>query len=100
VSDTARDDLLRRREQLQRRSLQLREDWSQQVQGLRAPLGLVDQARAGVHWLALHPEWPLGVALVVLVLRPGRALRWAGYAWQGYGLFRRAQRLMARPPLR
>ena len=34
------------------------------------------------------------------VLRPARTLRWAGYALQGYSLYRRAQRLMPRPPLR
>ena len=100
MSDPARDELLRRRERLQLRSLQLREDWSRQVQVLRAPLRVADQARAGVHWLAMHPEWPLGAALVVLVLRPGRTLRWASYAWQGYGLYRRVQRLMVRSPLR
>jgi YqjK-like protein len=100
VGASAADDLLRRRERLRMRSSLLREDWSRQVQVLRTPLGLVDRARDGVHWLARHPEWPLGVALVVMVLRPGRSLRWASYALQGYSLYRRAQRLMGRPPLR
>jgi hypothetical protein len=45
-----------------------------------------------------HPEWPLGVAALIVVLRPGRALRWASYAMQGYGLYRRAQRVMNRAP--
>ena len=97
VGASSRDDLLRRRERLLMRSSMLREDWSRQVQVLRRPLGLADRAREGVHWLARHPEWPLGVALVVLVLRPGRSLRWASYALQGYGLYRRAQRLVGRP---
>jgi hypothetical protein len=89
-------ELVQRRERLLLRSAQLRTDWSQQVQALRAPLGVADRARAGVQWLARNPEWPLGVALVVVLLRPGRALRWAGYAWQGYGVYRRAQRVFAR----
>jgi hypothetical protein len=92
-------ELLRRRERLLLRSAQLREDWSQQVQVLRAPLGLADQARAGVQWLAHHPQWPLGAALLIVLLRPGRALRWASYAWQGYGVYRRVQRVLARAPL-
>jgi hypothetical protein len=42
----------------------------------------------------------LGVAALLLVLRPSRALRWAGFAWQGYALYRRAQRMLARMPAR
>ena len=95
-----RDELTRRRERLRLSSRQLREDWSRQVQALRSPLGLADRARDGVQRLAQHPEWPNGVALLVVLVRPGRVLRWAGYALQGYSLYRRAQRLMPRPPLR
>jgi hypothetical protein len=87
-----RDEVLRRREQLIQRSERLRAEWSQQVQVVRKPLGLADQARAATHWLLQHPEWPLGLAALVVLLRPGRVLRWATYAWQGYGLYRRVQR--------
>ncbi len=93
-----RAEVLLRRERLLLRSGQLRQDWAQQVQVLRKPLGLADQARAGAHWLMQHPEWPIGVATLLIVLRPGRALRWASYAWQGYGLYRRVQRVMKRMP--
>lgn len=94
-----RAEVLRRRERLLLRSGQLRVEWAQQVQVLRAPLGVADQARSAAQWLMQHPEWPLGVAALLIVLRPGRALRWAGYAWQGYGLVRRVQRVMQRAPL-
>lgn len=94
-----RDELMRRRERLILRSAQLRRDWSAQAEALRAPLGIADRARAATHWLAQHPEWPLGAALLVVLLRPGRALRWASYAWQGYGVVRRVQRLMNRAPV-
>jgi hypothetical protein len=93
MSASSRDELLRRREQLLVRSSLLRDDWSRQVQALRGPLGVADQARAGAQWLLRHPEWPIGVALVIVVLRPRRVLRWAGYALQGYGIYRRVQRL-------
>jgi hypothetical protein len=93
----AHEELLRRRERLLLRSAILRQDWSQQVQVLRAPLGVADQARAATRWLVQHPEWPLGAALLLVLLRPGRVLRWASYAWQGYGVYRRVQRVMARP---
>lgn len=97
-----RDELLRRREQLLLRSAQARADWAQQANVLRRPLALVDQARAATQWLLQHPEWPIGALLIVVVLRPVRVLRWAGYAWQGYALYRRVQRLMVgiRPPPR
>jgi hypothetical protein len=98
VGTPDRAEVLRRRERLLHRSSLLRAQWSQQVQVLRAPLGVADQARAGAQWLLQHPEWPLGVAVLLIVLRPGRALRWASYAVQGYGLYRRAQRLLNAAP--
>jgi hypothetical protein len=98
VATPDRAEVLLRRERLLLRSGQLRQDWAQQVQVLRKPLGLADQARAGAQWLMQHPEWPIGVATLLIVLRPGRALRWASYAWQGYGLYRRAQGVMKRMP--
>ena len=90
----SQDDLMRRRERLLLRSAQLRTEWAMQVEVLRAPLGVADQARAATRWLVQHPEWPLGAALLVVLLRPARALRWASYAWQGYGMVRRVQRLL------
>jgi hypothetical protein len=88
------DELMRRREQLLLRSSQLRADWSLQVQGLRTPLRLADRARDGVNWLVQNPQWPLGVLLLVVVLRPRRALRLASYVWQGMGALRRVQRML------
>ena len=78
-----RDELLRRREDLLLRSGRLRQDWSQQVQVLRAPLGLVDRAREAAQWLISHPEWPLGVLVVIVLLRPARALRWSALCLAG-----------------
>jgi hypothetical protein len=95
-----RDEVLRRRERLVQRSDQLRVTWSQQVQVLRRPLGVADKARSASQWLLQHPEWPLGVVALLIVLRPGRALRWAGFAWQGFGLYRRVQRVLGAPPNR
>jgi hypothetical protein len=98
--NTKREELLRRRERLMLRSALVRQDWAQQVQGLRRPLGLADKAREATQWLVHHPEWPIGAALLIVLLRPGRALRWASYGLQGYGVYRRVQRVMARPPVR
>ncbi len=65
----------------------------------RTPLSLADRARAAVQWLARNPEWPLGAALLLIVLRPSRALRWSAYAWNGYTLYRRAQRVLGPRPV-
>ena len=97
MSTPDRAEVLLRRERLIHRSGQLRSDWSLQVQVLHKPLGLADKAREATQWLLRNPEWPLGVAALLIVLRPGRALRWAGWAWQGYGLYQRGQRVLSRP---
>ncbi len=94
MNASQREELLLRRERLRLRSRQLRQDWSSQVQVLRRPLSLADRARAAVQWLARNPEWPLGAALLLIVLRPGRTLRWSAFAWNGYNLYRRAQRVL------
>ncbi len=85
-----------RRAHLLLRSSQLRADLSLNVQALRRPLGLADQARGAVDWLSHNPQWPVGALLVVAAVRPRRALRWAGTLWWGYGLFKRAQTLLRR----
>ena len=42
----SQDDLMRRRERLLLRSAQLRTEWAMQVEVLRAPLGVANQASA------------------------------------------------------
>lgn len=88
------DELMRRRGQLVLRSSQLRADWGRQVQGLRTPLHLADRTRDGVQWLAQNPQWPFGVVLVVVLLRPRRVMRLAGTLWQGWAVLRRVQRVL------
>lgn len=89
-----REALLLRRERLRLRSGQLRQDWVLQVQSLRAPLGVVDRAREATHWLVRNPAWPIGAALLLLLLRPVRVLRWTGLAWQGWAAYQRLRRVM------
>lgn len=89
-----------RRERLLMRSQLLRLQMAQQAEPLKAPLALVDQARDGLRWLGRHPEWPLGGAALLLVLRPRRALRWSGRLWGAWRMWRKAQRFMALVPVR
>lgn len=92
------NELTQRRQRLLVRSAELRMTLASQAQVLRAPLALVDQVRAGVQWLRHHPQWPLGALLLLVVRRPKRALRWAARLWWGWGLYRRMQQWLGKPP--
>lgn len=92
--------LLQRRQRLLVRSAQLRTAMASQAQDLKAPLGVVDRARAAVQWLYHHPHWPLGALAALAVLRPQGALRWVGRAVWGWAAFKRAQAWLAAALLR
>lgn len=79
------------RQRLLARSAQLRNDLGAQSTVLRTPLTVVDQARAGWHWLRQHPQWPLGALVVLVLLRPRRVLRWSSRLLWGWQLWRRAR---------
>ena len=96
-------ELALERERLLVRSAQLRLELGAQSTVLRTPLTVVDKVRAGTHWLRHHPEWPLGALAVLVLLRPGRVVRWSAHLLWGWRLWRRArpavQWLGARLPL-
>lgn len=94
ASDRARE-LQLKRERLLVRGAELRLAVARQARALEAPLAIADQVRAGADWLRRHPEWPLGALVVLVVLRPRRALRWVGSAWWGWRMWRRAARVWA-----
>jgi hypothetical protein len=89
-----RRELQLRREGLRMRSAELRLTIADHSRVLEPPLAFADQARAGMHWLHAHPEWPLGTLALLLVLRPRRMLRWTGRLWWGWRLWRRGQRTL------
>lgn len=91
---TDRDELMRRRGELIARSRALRQDWSSQAGALRSSFAVADQVRTGVRWLASHPQWPLGVVAVLVIVRPQRVVKLVGTAWWGYRLFRRVRRVV------
>lgn len=86
-----RDALARRQQQLLIRSAELRVTLAHQAQGLRSPLALADQLRAGVHWLRQHPVVPLAALAVLALRRPSRMLRWAPRLLGGWQLFLRVR---------
>jgi len=85
--------LYRRQQQLLIRSTELRQALVRDVNRLQHPARLVDQITAGWHWIAQHPQWPLGVLAVLLVLKPRRALSWSAKLWWLWKSARQLHRL-------
>jgi hypothetical protein len=85
------DDVVLRQQRLLARSAQLRLILSDQTQALRKPLSWVDQAISGMAWLRHNPQWPLGAVLVLAVVRPRGAIRWASRLWWGWQSFKRVR---------
>ena len=58
---------------------------------LAGVLGVADQAAAGVDWIKRRPAVIAAAVAVLLVLRPGRLLRWgrnALFIWRGFRMLR------------
>jgi hypothetical protein len=89
--------LARRQQQLLLRSQHLRAELGLEVQRLQPPLRLADRVRAGWQWLRANPQWPLGAAAVLVVLRPRRAWRWGLRLWWGWRSWQRLQRWLQAP---
>lgn len=89
--------LARRQQQLLARSAQLRGRVADEMAPWKQRLALADEVRSTVStgwlWLRRHPEVPAGLAVAVVVLRPGRAWRfgwrWGRRAWLGWQIYRR-----------
>jgi hypothetical protein len=93
------DELILRQQQLLVRSAQLRSDFASQVQIVKRPLAVVDQARAGLQWLCRNPQWPVGALAVLVVLRPRRTLIWGGRIWWAWKAVQRARTAINNLPL-
>jgi hypothetical protein len=93
------DELVLRQQRLLMRSAELRLKLSDQTQLFKRPMAIVDHAQAALHWLYCNPKWPLGVLLVLVVLRPRRTLRWGSRLWWAWRTFKRAQSWITSLPL-
>ena len=93
------DDLVLRQQQLLVRSAQLRIALADQAQVLRKPFALADQARNSLQWLYRNPQWPVGVLLLLFLVRPRRVVLWGGRAWWAWTTLNRARGLLASLPL-
>jgi hypothetical protein len=84
-------ELMLRQQQLLVRSAQLRLSLADQVLVFKRPLAIADQVRSGLQWLYRNPQWPLGALMILIALRPRRALGWGGRLWRAWRLFQRTK---------
>ena len=82
-------DLILHQQHLLRRSSNLRADLAVQGQVLKKPLSQVEQIKDGWGWLRSHPQWPMGAAVVLLLVRPRKTLVWGGRLWWGWQTYKR-----------
>ncbi|MEI8030696.1 MAG: YqjK-like family protein [Comamonadaceae bacterium] len=92
-------DLLLRQQQLLLRSAQLRVSLAEQTGVFRRPMAIADQLRSGLQWLYRHPGWPLVGLLVVIALRPRRAVVWSARLWWAWRTYRQTRSWVATLPL-
>lgn len=92
-------ELTLRRERLLVRSAELRVRFAQEAQVLVTPLAVADRTVAAVQWLRRNPQWPLGVLVLWIVMRPRRVLRLAARLRWFWGLARQARRMLTLAPL-
>ncbi len=79
------------------RSDVLRQRLGEQARVLQPPLVWADRARAAWQWMRNHPQWPLAGAVVLVTLRPRRALRWSVRLYWAWRSVRRVHHLLNRP---
>jgi len=75
------NELQFRQRRLLTRSTELRMQLRSNLHSLQRPAARADQVTAGMLWLYQHPQWPAGALALLLVLKPKRALIWAGKLW-------------------
>jgi hypothetical protein len=88
--------LARRQQRLIFRSAELRHRWAGAATPFRVPLATADRVVDAGRWVQAHPEALLAGAVVLVLLRPRRALRWGFRLWSGWRLWQRVQRMLHR----
>ena len=76
-----------KRAQLLARAAVERERISVQLLAWVAPLALVDGSLAAARYFRRHPQWLIAAAVVLVTLRPRRAIAWARnglIAWRAW----------------
>ncbi len=73
--------LTERRERLVTRAAEQRVALAQNIEPYRIPLALVDRGINALHYVKSHPEWIVGVVVLLAALRPSGVGKWLGRGW-------------------
>jgi hypothetical protein len=73
--------LAERRERLVTRAAEQRVVLAQNIEPYRLPLALADRGLYALRYIKSHPEWLVGVVVLLAALRPGRVGKWLGRGW-------------------
>ncbi|MFA5628254.1 MAG: YqjK-like family protein [Thiohalomonadaceae bacterium] len=73
--------LAERRERLVAQISTQRTALADSIEPWRMPLTLADQGLSAVRYLKHHPEWMVGVVILLTTLRSRRAGKWLGRGW-------------------
>jgi hypothetical protein len=73
--------LAERRERLVTRAAKQRVALAQNIEPYRIPLALADRGINALRYIKSHPEWIVGVVVLLAALRPGRVGKWLGRGW-------------------
>ena len=87
-------ELALRQQRLLSRSTDLRRNLGVHAAPLQKPLAIADRAWWAGQWLVSHPEWPLGALVLVVLIRPKRALIWGTRLWWGWRTLQRSRHLI------
>ena len=77
--------LAERRERLVAQAAMQRRTLAQDIEPWRIPLALADQGLTALRYIKSHPEWIVGVVVLLAALRPRHIGKWLGrglVSWQ------------------
>jgi len=73
--------LAERRERLVAQAAAQRMALAQNIEPWRLPLARADQGLAALRYIKSHPAWIVGGAVLLAIVRPGRAGNWLARGW-------------------
>lgn len=68
--------LLQKREDLINRSAQQRLALRRDIEPWRVPMALTDRSITALRYVRRHPQWMVGIVIVLTLARPARAWKW------------------------
>jgi hypothetical protein len=81
--------LAERRERLVAQAAMQRRTLAQDIEPWRIPLALADQGLTALRYIKSHPEWIVGVVVLLAALRPRRVGKWLGRGWVSWQVMHR-----------